>query len=157
MTTRKTEDADLAAPTQAEADRLLALPKRYEGQDPVNFPGIGDGELSLALASSERGCSFQLRCGHDRIHFDAYKAHLSSRKTIGLMRLEVASPRPHANPDGEILHGSHLHYYREGFNLRWARPLPPELAEVEDKPDQLLDRFMDLCHITRKPVFQFGL
>ncbi|MDG6271690.1 DUF6978 family protein [Glaesserella parasuis] len=76
-----------------------------------------------------------------------------ARKAIVLVRLDIEGP-PHRNPDGEEIICPHIHLYREGYGDKWAYPLPDELKSVLDRPYELLDKFMDYCHIIGKPMIQ---
>lgn len=76
-----------------------------------------------------------------------------ARKAVVLVRLDIDGP-PHRNPDGEEIGCPHIHLYREGYGDKWAYPLPDELKCVLDNPYNLLDKFMDYCHIIGKPIIQ---
>lgn len=61
---------------------------------------------------------------------------------------------PHTNPDGQILDGTHLHLYREGFDDKWAYTVDPELFhDVEDAGTAFKD-FCRYCHIEEIPPYQ---
>ena len=68
-----------------------------------------------------------------------------ARTTIVLARLDFGGP-PHKNPDNKWLGSIHLHLYREGYNDKYAFPLPEEFAGISDT-FEFLDAFMDYCVI----------
>ena len=61
-------------------------------------------------------------------------------------------PNP-THPHGKVIKGSHLHIYKEGFNISWAYPLPSDLTVEEDKlsdTDYLIEvllKFLDYCNV----------
>ena len=64
---------------------------------------------------------------------------------------------PHRNPDGEEIPAPHLHIYREGYDDKWAYPLPQDtFTNIDDKWQIFLD-FMKYCNIVDAPNFKRGL
>ncbi len=51
-----------------------------------------------------------------------------------LLRLDV-NPSPHRNPDNQIIRGSHIHIYKEGYGTAYAFPF-----DVDD--DNLISNFI---------------
>lgn len=89
------------------------------------------------------------------------------RKSIVLLRLDIDN-KPHKNPDGSIIGGTHLHVYREGYNDTWAYPLDSDvLNRLKDgfnfKELPSLDQerrfhsFCNLCNFINYPEFQLPL
>ena len=78
-----------------------------------------------------------------------------ARTAIVLARLDLGGP-PHQNPDGEKLRRNHLHLYREGYDDKYAFPLPEEFKGISDTFG-FLDSFMDYCVIIRKPTIDKGV
>lgn len=75
---------------------------------------------------------------------------------IILVRLEVDGP-PHTNPDGNLITGTHVHLYREGFDDKWAYPL--DVGQFPN-PNDIARTFEDFCRYCRVapiPSFQVGL
>ena len=85
------------------------------------------------------------------------KSFASGKKTILLVRLDVAGP-PHLNPDGETIEGTHIHIYREGFGDRWAYPVRFEdnFSDLSD-PFITLEDFMRYCNIREIPLIDRDL
>jgi hypothetical protein len=61
--------------------------------------------------------------------------------------------RPHTNPDGELVPRTHLHLYREGYDLTWAYPASPEEFTAPDDLATALDDFLRFCHVDPRPTF----
>lgn len=73
-----------------------------------------------------------------------------TKKVIVLARLDIDGPI-HRNPDGEELKCPHLHLYREGYNDRWAIPLP-DFFKNTDNAWETLNDFMNFCVVITKPL-----
>lgn len=140
--------------TQQEADALLTLKKYYFETDILQFPDLG-GTLRLVLHSLDKREEFNLDVTRGKISLAKNTFQTRARKAIVLVRLDILGP-PHRNPDGEEVECPHIHLYREGFGDKWAYPLPNELKGIGDMYE-LLDKFMDYCHIVGKPTIERGL
>lgn len=90
--------------------------------------------------------------------------------SVILLRLDIDT-KPHRNPDGEVVGGTHLHIYRENFETAWAYNLKdPRIQEFlpDFKPDALLqtieedgngtnkvamfDEFSSMCNFKNPPA-----
>ena len=138
--------------TQQEADALLVLEKYDFSNDEYKFPYLG-GTLRLSLQSMDKKETFNLDVTRGYIALEKITFQTRARKAVVLVRLDIDGP-PHRNPDGEEIGCPHIHLYCEGYGNKWAYPLPDELKCVLDNPYNLLDKFMDYCHIIRKPIIQ---
>lgn len=138
--------------TQQEADALLVLEKYDFSNDEYKFPYLG-GTLRLSLQSMDKKETFNLDVTRGYIALEKITFQTRARKAVVLVRLDIDGP-PHRNPDGEEIGCPHIHLYREGYGDKWAYPLPDELKCVLDNPYNLLDKFMNYCHIIGKPIIQ---
>lgn len=138
--------------TQQEADALLTLGKYDFSNGEYKFPYMG-GSLRLSLHSMDKKETFNLDVTRGYVVLEKITFQTRARKAIVLVRLDIEGP-PHRNPDGEEITCPHIHLYREGYGDKWAYPLPDELKSVLDRPYELLDKFMDYCHIIGKPMIQ---
>lgn len=75
------------------------------------------------------------------------RAHFRIKgSNIQLARID--NHNQHWNPDGEVLQGPHLHYFREGYDLiPWAEEI--DWYDLSD-PIGTLSKFLDIIH-TRFP------
>jgi uncharacterized protein DUF6978 len=140
---------------QAEADGLLALEKHRTDDTVHRYPDPG-GELAIPLLSPDRREEFILDIRRHRIvlvHGGKYQTR--ARETVPLARLCFA--RPHRNPDGAEIPRTHLHVYREGFDLQWAFPLDAAIFGDGSDRIRLLNDFLRHCNVTREPIFQYVL
>lgn len=137
---------------QQEADALLVLGKYDFSNDEYKFPYLG-GSLRLSLQSMDKKETFNLDVTRGYIALEKITFQTRARKAVVLVRLDIDGP-PHRNPDGEEISCPHIHLYREGYGDKWAYPLPDELKCVLYNPYNLLDKFMDYCHIIGKPIIQ---
>ncbi len=140
--------------SQAEADELIALHKVGRGR----YDFVKTDKLRVPLQSVDGRETFTLdlwRSGRivlKRTH------QLRGRRSIGLVRLDLAGP-PHKNspPGEERVPCPHLHIYREGFGLQWAFPVDPaDFRDLKDPVATLAD-FLGFCQVVDPPDIQIGL
>lgn len=144
-------DVDLP---QSEADALVAIPKERMADGPVAFPVAG-GRLEVPLKSPNGRETFFLDVARARI--DLKGAYQNRARQVVILRRLCFGRKPHTNPDGEVIHGPHLHLYREGWGDKWAVPLPTEGFQDPNDLRVMLQDFMAACNVTKPPVFQWGL
>lgn len=151
--------------TQAEADRLLQLPKVFVDQNPIEFTLTEPMDNERILRSSDRREEFILTMERGNRNRLRLKYQTRARKVLILARLELNGPR-HKNPPespyrpGGWISETHLHLYREGFEDRIA-------YELQDAPDWVdsdstdgiaaLESFLRFCAITQWPPIQTAL
>lgn len=143
-----------SALTQEEADALLAMAKHYHGSNIFMFPSLG-GKLRIPLQSQDKQEAFIIDLTRGYVSVRKQSIQNRARKTIPLARLDTAWGL-HRNPDGEDVPCPHLHLYREGFEDKWAFPLPAGLFENLDDAWQTLDDFMEYCNVATKPAISRG-
>lgn len=143
--------------TQEEANLLIQIEKHAEAanSNPINLPDLG-GKISVPLISANRREHFSLDLSKGRIELSKGKNQLRARQVLVLLRLDFGGP-PHRNPDEEEIPSPHLHIYREGFDDKWAFPVPPDkFSKLEDYWQTLQD-FLGYCNVTERPDFRKGL
>ncbi len=139
--------------SQAEADFLFKLEKICEDDTEYDLP-IG-GRICVPVISKDKKENFSLDFSQGRINLSRTKYQTRSRELIILVRLCVNSS--HQNPDGEEIGVPHIHLYKEGYNDKWAYPLPEGVfSNLENNWETLFD-FMKFCNITNTPNFKKGL
>ena len=131
--------------TQAEADRLTGLPKTIECPKNVRFPFFGDKRDYGVIAANKKD---RFTVGVSRSRADLTKCTYQAiyKKDMILTRLDVGDGL-HTNPNGESLAGAHLHVYREGFEDRWAFPLPESFSDDMNLATKFFE-FLKYCNIT---------
>ena len=140
--------------SKEEIDYLLNLEKNCKSSQKYNFPSLG-GKIEIELSSTDKKEEFLLDVWRSRIDLTRTKFQNRARNTIPLLRLDINSA-PHKNPDGVQLGGTHFHIYREGYGDKFAYPLPDEFADCKS-PGEFLEKFMDYCHIIKKPIIEEDL
>lgn len=141
--------------TQSEADDLIAMPKYRENDDAIGFFPVS-GVMSAPLFSSDRREHFSLDIKRGRIDITKCTYQTRARKAIPLVRLDFGT-KPHQNPDGEWISCPHLHRYREGYDDKWAVPLPVEQFSTTGDLWTLLFEFMKYCNVVEPPKFVKGV
>ncbi|HEY0349410.1 MAG TPA: hypothetical protein VGC60_14770 [Pyrinomonadaceae bacterium] len=136
--------------TQLEADKLVAIEKLFVKSETISLPPSSD--LTYELVSNDKQEQFLLDLWRGTFRLSKLKFQNRARQVIVLVRLDVDGA-PHTNPDGQRLGGTHIHYYREGYDDRWALPL--DLTVFSDTADiaLTLEQFCVHCNI-EKPSYQ---
>lgn len=135
--------------SQKEADYLFSLEKVAKGNTTYTLPIFG-GKITIPLVSSSNNEEFILDVYRSRIELSKNTFQNRGRGVFCLCRIDLKGPG-HVNPDGEEIPCNHIHFYTEGFGDRWAYPLPEEFKNLNTSRE-ILDKFMDLCNITGKPL-----
>lgn len=142
--------------TQAEADALMAMVKRFADQQTVLFPLPGemlkrkvkskDGRESFLIDVNRKGKVSLSKCTYQ----ERYKV------IEILIRLDIDGPT-HDNPDGAEVPCPHLHIYKEGFADKWAFPLAA--GRFSDTADlvKTLQEFLEYCKVQHIPEIQGGV
>lgn len=122
--------------TQAKADELLTKVK--EAATTAVFTWMNDTrQEELFIAVEDRGLHFILSLKRNPFEI---KAQLRTKdRHIPLARIDNAFQ--HINPDGEVIRGPHLHWYKEGYGVAWAEPINWYRL---DRPMDTLSRFLEL-------------
>jgi len=140
--------------TQIEANRLLELEKRYEGDKMFDYPDLG-GHLRLPLISTDESEAFWIDITRSYIELIKNSFQNRARKVVILARVDIGGA-PHRNPDGEEIQSPHIHLYREGYQDKWAYSLPDSFSDATNAWQTLQD-FMNFCNIIKKPEIERGL
>jgi len=141
--------------TQSEADALLAMKKDLvDDKKIISFDA--KQVIEFRMHGNEGREEFILNYTRYTINISRRNHHLRGRTVIGLARLDIDGP-PHRNPDGEEIGPRHLHFYKEGYALKWARELPENQFPNLNNPDRTLEDFMKYFNVVNLPPIQFGL
>jgi hypothetical protein len=141
--------------SQADADALIAMPKRAADDRQYDFPAPSD-RLVLPLTSLDKREDFLLDITRMQINVAKVNYQNRARQVVVLMRLDLGGS-PHRNPDDEVIPCPHLHICREGYGDKWAFPLPEgKFKDVANLFETLQD-FMVECNVVEPPKMQGGL
>lgn len=135
--------------TQTEADRLINLEKHAIDQKPWSFPIEGES-VHIPLVSVDKRENFLFDLYRARIDLKKIKFQNRAYSVIPLVRLDLAG-RPHRNPDGTEIGCPHMHVYKEGYGAKWATEVPKDIFRNMDDIWNILEDFMNYCHITNTP------
>ena|SRR5690242_17961984 len=141
--------------TQAEADALIEMEKRFVEEEDWTFPAAGE-RIALALTSLDKRENFTLDVTRAQIKLTKATYQNRARQAIILMRLDLDGP-PHRNPDGSEIPCPHLHTYREGFGDKWAIAAPVDRYTDTLNLFSTCETFMRHCNITGASKMQRGL
>lgn len=141
--------------SQAEADALMALEKRRIDDNVWNYPR-SRGCVTIPLVSVDGREAFLLDLRRSRIDLAKGTYQNRGRQVVILARLDFGSA-PHRNPDGKEVGSPHLHIYREGYDDKWAFPVPADKFSNLADPWQMLTDFMGFCNIIQPPLIERGV
>lgn len=140
--------------TQEEANILLKMGKFKVDDNEWSLP-IGGNKISVPLQSKNNKEKFVLDANSSRLCLSKLTLQNRTRETIVLCRLDLGAT--HRNPDGEEVPAPHIHIYKEGYDDKWAYPLPMDIFSNANDKWQLLIDFMKYCNIVETPNFVRGL
>jgi hypothetical protein len=141
--------------TQAEADTLIAMEKRFVDESDWVFPTAGE-RVGLALMSPDKRETFTLDVTRGQIKLTKATYQNRARQAIILMRLDIDGS-PHRNPDGTEIPCPHLHVYREGYGDKWASAAPADRYSNTLDLFSTCEAFLQHCNITGPSKMQKGL
>lgn len=148
--------------SQAEAENLLKMPKQCKEDKEYQLPNEKGGRLTIKLESLDHREIFFLDISRGRANlekptpFEKGTYQNRARQSIILVRLDFYGA-PHTNPDGQEIGVPHLHLYREGYDDKWAFPVPAGYFPNLHDRFMLLKDFMNYCSIIKQPNFSRDL
>lgn len=137
--------------TQAEADALLAMPKRRSTINLLEFPAPGE-RVNVELESHDKRERFWLDVSRGSIAVSKITYQNRARIVFILARLDLGGA-PHRNPDGAEIVCPHLHLYREGYGDKWAYPVPANFTDLNSLWTTF-EEFLTFCNIVEPSNFQ---
>ena len=136
--------------TQAEADYLMQLEKKFTSDDPLVL-GAGPLKFVRTLISEDGREQFLLDVHRGSLSLKKYTFQERARAMIPLVRVDTGETLRHTNPDGTLIIGSHIHIYREGYDIKFAQPLDGFPFRAPDDMIITFEDFARFCHITMIP------
>jgi len=137
--------------TQTKANELFKIEKHRQNDKKWHYPNTG-GEVRIPLISIDKKEEFILDIWKRKISLK-YRYQTRVRKTVILVRLDIGGS-PHRNPDNEEIPPNHIHIYKEGYDDKWAYPIPIERFRNIQDILETLQNFMMYCNITKPPLFE---
>jgi hypothetical protein len=125
--------------TQAEANQFMQMAKRFV-RPPASItipPGVDD---TYELAGPNDRERFFLDVWRGTLRLTKLRFQNRARTVVVLARLDVDGA-PHTNPDLQLLSGTHLHLFREGYDDKWAYPVDPESFTLLSDPGTTFQEF----------------
>jgi hypothetical protein len=135
--------------TQIKAEELLAKAKAAARLDAFTWEHNRRQE-ELVIAVTEQNLEFLLSL--KRNPFEITAQLRTRERHIPLARIDNAAQ--HINPDGSVIRGGHLHWYKEGFGLAWAEKVDWYLP---NQPVETVMKFLDLIQTKFPNGFQEAL
>jgi hypothetical protein len=139
--------------TQLEADTLIDMKKTFVKRGTISIPHGTD--QTHDLIGDDNRERFLLDLWRGTLRLSKLKFQTRGHIVIVLARLDIDGA-PHTNPDGQILNGSHLHVYREGYEDKWAFPLSHDDFRNTSNIRQIFEDLCRYCNIETLP-FQDSL
>ena len=124
--------------TQEKADELIARAKEAAKTEVFTWQH-NERQEELLLAVEDASLQFLLSL--KRNPFEIRLQLRTKDRHIPLARIDNAVQHP--NPDGSIIRGPHIHWYREGEGMAWAEAIDWYRL---DQPLETLIKFRDLVH-----------
>jgi hypothetical protein len=142
--------------TQNEAEALIAIEKTCLDNNSYNYPQMGE-KLQIPLFSLDSKERFMLDIFRARIDITKTTNHMRVRTNIPLVRLDLGKSLYHRNPDGVEIWGPHVHFYREGYELKYAWALPTNGLSESENLKISFEEFKTYCNIIKLPAIQWDI
>lgn len=130
---------------------MITMRKRFIKSRRISLPpGVDE---THELIGDDRRERFLLDLWRGTMRLSKYRMQTRGRIIVVLVRLEI-NGAPHTNPDGQVIDGTHIHIYREGFDDKWAYPVNPERFRDINNAGIAFEDFCRFCHIEEIPPYQ---
>ena len=120
----------------------MEIKKRFNNET-INLPAHNQ-KANLDVSSLDNRESFIVDI--DRNGKIELKSKIQERYNNNqiLIRVEINGP-PHTNPDGTTTSRSHIHIYKEGYDLSWAYDLKSFSDDLFNELNNFNKVFTDFC------------
>lgn len=137
--------------TQAEAIRLLQMLKSTL-QDYINYPDKGKS-VEFDVKGDTKKDLFTIKIYRGKINPNKHEISARIKKDgVMLLELHVSPGKPHMNPDGQKIIGSHWHIYSEEYYRHQAYPATDITAgDFVDSTLKFLERF----NVVDQPIINY--
>lgn len=108
--------------TEKEAIELINVFKILT-DNIVDLPHIGKSKELEAIQKYNSKQKFTIYIHRSGRNINKISYHAMDNKTkTSLMRLDIVDKdHAHKNPDGEIIYGTHLHIFKDNFEIKYAK------------------------------------
>lgn len=139
--------------TQTEAIQLLQMLKSTL-QDDVDYPDQGKSVEFDVMGDTKKDL-FTIKIYRGKINPNKHEIGARIKKDgIMLLELHVAPGKPHLNPDGQKIIGSHWHIYNEEHYRRYA--YPASNITDSDFVDSTL-KFFEEFNVVDPPIINYQM
>lgn len=141
--------------TQAEYDFLMRQDKIFD--DLISSIQLGPAPIQWSrqinsLANKE---VFLLDFYRGSFELSRYTVNKRYRQTVIMLRYDNGGR--HTNPDGVLFEGKHVHFYREGYNDKFAFPVSEIGITDNDPMETVFNKIMQFCNIKRFPTIKVAM
>lgn len=145
--------SDIKKLTQQEAEDLINMLKKTLIEE-ITFPTKGNS-IEFDVVGNTKKDLFTTRIYRGKINSQKYEigARIKKDGTM-LMELHINPGKPHLNPNGEKIVGTHWHVYTEEYGRRQAY-LAEDIFSNKFVENTIL--FMEKFNIIEKPSINFQL
>ena len=141
--------------TQAEYEVLMKLDKEFEDLTTPIQLGPAPIKWTRQLNSLQSKETFLIDFYKGRIELTKYTFNKRFHQTIILLRYD--NEGRHTNPDGKQLSGPHVHFYREGYNDKFAFPVSEIGITSSDTIENVLNKFLQFCNVKKIPSIEIPM
>jgi hypothetical protein len=141
--------------TQAEYDFLIKQEKVFE--DTIQPISLGPAPIQWTRQVNSISTKeiFQLDFYRGSFELTRFTYNKRYRQTIILIRYD--SRGRHTNPDGQYFDGPHVHFYREGFNDKFAYPISEIGCLETDTMEDILIKLFAYCSVKKYPSIEISM
>jgi len=141
--------------TQVEYDFLISQEKVFD--DIIQPISLGPAPIQWTrqINSITNKETFLLDFYRGSFELTRYTYNKRYRQSIILMRYD--SKGRHTNPDGETFDGPHIHFYKEGFNDKFAYPISEIGGTETDSMEEVLKKFLNYCKVIKYPSIEISM
>jgi hypothetical protein len=138
--------------TQTEYNFLMIQEKEFENLiEPLSL-GPAPLQWSKKIIATSTKELFLFDFYRGSFELSKYTFNKRYRQTIILLRYDNGGR--HTNPDGVLFEGPHVHFYREGYNDKFAFPVSEIGVAVVDSLETVLRKILDFCNVKRFPTIE---
>lgn len=132
--------------SEKESEYLLSLEKAFKEPDQIIFTE----EWSREIESIDWKELFIMDYKKGRIDVSKYTLNHRYRTAITLFRIDMNWA--HRNPDWKFIRESHIHVYREWYDIKWAYPLSKFWFKQSDDINIIFEQVLKYLNIRRRYI-----